>query len=119
MTIVLAARVAGSTTLTEIRDFGHALQQAVLQDPGMPRRRQAGHSHAPSISTPRQALKEVDAEELEDRLAEWALIQAPDDEPLALDSKVLSGPCWIVRKSCLAIRLISQTLATSHGPHCW
>lgn len=73
---MLAARVAGSTTLTEIRDFGRVLQRSVLQDPGMPLRRQAGHNHAPSISTPRHALKDVDVEKLEDQLTEWARIQA-------------------------------------------
>ena len=91
LTIVLAARVAGATTLTEISDFGRALEQSVRQALGIPRRRQTGRYHAPGISTLHYALKDVDEERLEDLLAEWTRLQAPDSEPLALDGKVLRG----------------------------
>ena len=91
LTIVLAARVAGATTLTEISDFGRALAQAVLQGLGIPCRRQTGQFHAPCISTFHYALKEIEVDTLEDLLAEWTRLQAPDDEPLALDGKVMRG----------------------------
>ena len=91
LTLVLAARVAGATTLTEMSDFGRALDQSVLQDLGIPRRAQTGRFHAPGISTLHYALKDVDVEQLEDLLAAWTRDQAPDDEPLALDGKVLRG----------------------------
>lgn len=85
LTIVLAARVAGATTLTEMSRFGRALEQSVLQDLGIPRRTQTGSYHAPGISTLHYALKGVDVESLEDLLAEWTRTQAPDEEPLAID----------------------------------
>lgn len=83
---------------------------------GRPR---GGLDHAPGISTPRYALKDIDAEKFECRLAEWSRIQAPVDEPPALDGKIPSGSCWVFRRSCIAVRLISRTLATSHGPDFW
>ena len=91
LTIVLAARLAGSSTLTRMSDFGRALEQKVLQDLGIPRRRQTGRYHAPGISTLHYALKDIEAATLEDLLAEWTRTQAPADEPLALDGKTLRG----------------------------
>ena len=91
LTIVLAARLAGSSTLTRRSDFGRALEQSVLQDFGIPRRRPTGRYHAPGISTLHYALKDVAADTLEDLLAEWTRTQAPEGEPLALDGKTLRG----------------------------
>ena len=86
-----AARVAGATTITEISDFSRALAQAVLQGLGIHCRRQTGRFHGPCISTFHYALKDVAVDTPEDLLAEWIRTQAPDDEPLALDGKVLRG----------------------------
>lgn len=91
LTIVLAARVAGATSLTEMSRFGRALEQSVLQDLGIPRRTQTGRYHAPGISTLHYALKGIDVESLEDLLAEWTRTQAPDEEPLAIDGTSLRG----------------------------
>lgn len=92
LTIVLSARMAGSTTLTETSNFGRSLAQSVLQDLGIPRRRQTGLYHAPGISTLHYALKGFDLETLEDLLAEWTRTQAPADEPLGLDGKAQEEP---------------------------
>ena len=92
LTMVMAARVAGLTTLTEMSNFGRALEQSVLQDLGIPRRRQTGRYHAPGISTLHYALKGIDLETIEALLAQWTSTQAPDDEPLAIDDETLPGP---------------------------
>ena len=91
LTIMLAARLASSSALTRMSDFGRALEQKVLQDLGIPRRRQTGRYHAPGIRTLHYALKDIEAATLEDLPAEWTRTQAPAGEPLALDRKTLRG----------------------------
>ena len=85
LTIVPAARLAGSKTRTRIADYGRALNQQLLQDLGIPRWRQTGRYHAPDSSTLHYALKRLDPDQFEERLAAWTRAQAPSDEPLALD----------------------------------
>ncbi len=51
LTILLAARLAGCQTLTELCDFGRALSQATLAAIGSRRRPQSGRYQAPGISS--------------------------------------------------------------------
>ena len=102
LTLLLAGRLAGCQTLTELCDFGRALSQSTLALIGSRLRPQTGRYEAPGISSWHYILKQVEAKQVEDLLATWMAEQVPDlqadsdeGEPavqaVGLDGKVLRG----------------------------
>lgn len=100
LTLLLAARLAGAKTLTEVSDFGRALSQEVLQRIGSRLRPQTKRYEAPCISSWHYILKRIDPEEVERLLASWTAQQLPcAQEPakpgqgraFALDGKTMRG----------------------------
>ena len=91
LTIVLAARLAGCQTLTEISDFGRALSQDVLRRIGSRLRPQTQRYHAPGISTLHYVLKDIDIDAAERILADWMKAQVPEAKAVAIDGKTLRG----------------------------
>lgn len=102
LTLLIAGRLAGCQTLTELRDFGRALSQETLARIGSRRRPQSGRCQAPGIGSWHYILKQVDSEQVEDLLGAWVAGQVPEmqaasagGEPavqaVALDGKVLRG----------------------------
>ena len=102
LTLLLAGRLAGCQTLTELCDFGRALSQSTLALIGSRRRPQTGRYEAPGISSWHYILKQVDAEQVEDLLATWVADQVPELQAdsadcesavraVGLDGKVLRG----------------------------
>ena len=120
LAIVLAARLAGSTSLTEMSQFGRALEQSMLRDLGIPRR-STGRYHAPGISTLHYALKGIDEETLEDLLAEWTHTQAPDGEPLAIDGSSLrrSNEYDLYEQSAEHVQSLSSNSRRSVSSPAW
>ena len=88
---MIAARLAGADTLTDISDFGRDLGRAALLRIGCRPRPGDGRVTAPGISTLHYILKALDAEEVERLAGEWMAQWVPQDEPLALDGKTLRG----------------------------
>ena len=91
LTIVIAARLAGADTLTDISDFGRDLDRRTLERIGCRRRPCSGQVTAPGISTLHYILKALDAEQVERLSGAWMAQWVPQDEPLALDGKTLRG----------------------------
>lgn len=102
LTLLIAGRLAGCQTLTELSDFGRALSQQTLAQIGSRRRPQSGRYEAPGISSWHYILKQVDSAQVEDLMAAWVAEQVPemqadsaDGEPpvqaVAMDGKVLRG----------------------------
>ena len=102
LTLLIAGRLAGCQTLTELCDFGRALSQQTLAQIGSRLRPQTGRYQAPGISSWHYILKQVDSAQVEDLLAAWVAEQVPDmqadsvdGEPpvqaVAMDGKVLRG----------------------------
>ena len=102
LTLLLAGRLAGCQTLTQLCDFGRALSQSTLALIGSRRRPQTGRYEAPGSSSWHYILKQVDSQQVEDLLATWVAeqvheLQADSDggEPavraVGLDGKVLRG----------------------------
>ena len=102
LTLLIAARLAGCQTLTQLSNFGRALSQSTLALIGSRRRPQTGRYEAPSISSWHYILKRLDSEQVEDLLAAWSAEQAldmqadsaggePSVQAVALDGKVLRG----------------------------
>jgi len=91
LAIVIAARLAGCETLTQISDFGRALSAARLRSIGARQRRATGRYDAPGVSTLHYILKRLDEDLVETLMAAWMAEQVPGNEPLALDGKTLRG----------------------------
>ena len=91
LAIVIAARLAGCETLTQISDFGRALSAARLRSIGARQRRSTGRYDAPGVSTLHYILKRLDEDLVEELMAAWMAEQVPGNEPLALDGKTLRG----------------------------
>ncbi|MDE0262713.1 MAG: ISAs1 family transposase [Bryobacterales bacterium] len=102
LTLLIAGRLAGCQTLTELCDFGRALSQETLAQIGSRRRPQSGRDEAPGISSWHYIIKQVDSAQVEDLMAAWVAEQVPemqadsaDGEPpvqaVAMDGKVLRG----------------------------
>ena len=91
LAIVIAARLAGCETLTQISDFGRALSAARLRSIGARRRASTGRYDAPGVSTLHYILKRLDEDLVETLMAAWMAEQVPRNEPLALDGKTLRG----------------------------
>ena len=91
LTIVIAARLAGADTLTDISDFGRDLGAATLRRIGCRPMPGSGRLTAPGISTLHYILKALDEEEVERLAGAWMAQWVPQDEPLALDGKTLRG----------------------------
>ncbi len=104
LTLLIAARLAGAKTLTELCDFGRALDQDVLARIGSRLRPQSGRYEASGISSWHYILKRIDEEEVERLLAAWSARNlpsrereaGPDEQPqaglsIALDGKTMRG----------------------------
>ena len=102
LTILIASRLAGCQTLTQLSDFGRALSQPTLAAIGSRLRPQSGRYEAPGISSWHYILQRTDAAEVERLTAAWTAEQVleeqadsdSDEAPLqavALDGKVLRG----------------------------
>ena len=106
LTLLLASRLAGGETLTDLADFGRALSQDTLRLIGSRRRPQTGRYEAPGISSWHYILKDIDAAEAERLLAAWSasqVLENTEDEDddggaggsppgaVAIDGKVLRG----------------------------
>ncbi len=91
LAIVIAARLAGCETLTQISDSGRALSAARLRSIGARRRASTGRYDAPVVSTLHYILKRLDEDLVETLMAAWMAEQVPRNEPLALDGKTLRG----------------------------
>ena len=91
LAIVIAARLAGGETLTQISDFGRALSAERLRSIGARRRTSTGRYDAPGVSTLRYILKHPDEDLVETLMAAWMAEHVPDNEPLALDVNTWRG----------------------------
>ena len=102
LTMLIASRLAGCQTLTELCDFGRALSQQTLARIGSRRRPQSGRYEAPGISSWHYILKRIDALQVERLLAAWTAEQVLEEQgdsehgeacvkAVAMDGKVLRG----------------------------
>ena len=102
LTLLLAGRLAGCQTLTQLCDFGRALSQSTLALIGSRLRPQTGRYEAPGSSSWHSILKQLNSQQVEDLLATWVADQVPElqaasggGEPavraVGLDGKVLRG----------------------------
>ena len=102
LTILIASRLAGCQTLTDLCDFGRALSQRSLALIGSRRRPQTGRYEAPGISSWHYILKRIDALQVERLLAAWTAGQVLEEQgaseqgeasvkAVAMDGKVLRG----------------------------
>ena len=82
LTIVIASRLAGCQTLTDLCDFGRTLSQRTLALIGSRRRPETGRYGAPGISSWHYILKRIDALQVERMLAAWTaeqVLEEPSD----------------------------------------
>ena len=91
LTLVIAARLAGADTLTDISDFGRDLSQRTLRRIGCRVMPASGRATAPGVSTLHYILKALDEEQVERLAGAWMAQWVPPEEPLALDGKTLRG----------------------------
>lgn len=91
LTIVLAARFAGSTSLTDIASFAKGLSQQLLARIGSRRRPQTNRYHTPCASTLHYLLQKIDIAAAERILGQWARDQLDEVPAVALDGKTLRG----------------------------
>ncbi len=91
LTLVIAARLAGASTLTDISDFGRDLSEDLLRRLGFRAMPGSGTVTAPGISTLHYILKPLDEEEIERITGAWMALWIPEAESLALDGKTLRG----------------------------
>lgn len=85
LNLVAAAILCGMRSLQAIAQFGRALSKHEAASLGFTRPR------TPCKSTLSEVLRQVDGDQLEQRLRAWAAAQNPGDGHLALDGKTLRG----------------------------
>jgi hypothetical protein len=91
LVIAAAAVLTGARSYAAIGQFAKKIPQATRKRLGIWQRPYSGWCVAPGETTIRMLLQRLDADQLDRAVGEWLAEQADDQDPLAVDGKILKG----------------------------